>query len=82
MVSCKYKNGDEVTAKAHHVTSNTKCARQYVSQKDSEMVCGEVISPLNKPTDTGRISWYVQTQYDLGDGKMKIDELNVCSIKA
>ena len=27
MVSCKYKNGDAVRAKAHHVTSNAEFAR-------------------------------------------------------
>ena len=46
------------------------------------MVCGEVIASLNKPTDTGRRSWYIQARYDLGGETMNIAELNVRSIKA
>ena len=45
------------------------------------MVCGEVIASLNKPMDTGRRIWYVRARYYLGNGTMKIFELNVCSIK-
>ena len=71
-----------MTAKAHHVTSNTECAPRYVSQNNSKMVCGEVIASLKKPTDTGRRSWYVRSQYDLRGGTTKIAKLNVCSINA
>ena len=46
------------------------------------MVCGEVIAYLNKPTDTGRRSWYVRSQYDLRGGTTNISELNVRPIKA
>ena len=45
------------------------------------MVCGEVITSLNKPTDTGRRIWYVRARYDLGGGTTKTAELNICSIK-
>ena len=69
-------------AKAHHVTSSTECACRYGSLKNSKMVCSEVIASLNKPTDTGRRSWYIQARYDLGGGTMKISKLNVRSIKA
>ena len=82
MVSYKYKNGDSVTEKAHQVTSNTECARRYGSQKDSKMVCGEVIEFLNKPTDTGRRSCYVRSRYEIGGGTINIAKLNVLSIKA
>ena len=82
MVSCKYKNVDAVTAKAYHVTSNVECSRWYGSQKNFKMVCGEVISSLNKHRDTaGRRSWYVRARYDLGGGTMKIAQLNAHSIK-
>ena len=46
------------------------------------MVSSEVISSLNKTTDTERRSWYVRSQYDLRGGTMKIAKLNVRSIKA
>ena len=60
MVRCKYKNGDSVMEKAHHVTSNAECACRYNSQNNSKMVSGEVIASLNKPMNTGRRSWYVR----------------------
>ena len=46
------------------------------------MICGEMIALLNKPTDTGRRIWNVRARYYLGGGKMKMDKLNVRSIKA
>ena len=82
MVSYKYKNGDAVIKKAHHVTSNAECARRYSSHNNSKMVCGEEISYLNKTTDTRSRIWYVRAQCDLGSGTMKIAELNVRCIKA
>ena len=68
--------------KAHHVTSNAECSHHYGSQNNSKMVCSEVIASLEKPTDTGRRSWYVLARYDLRDGTMKTAKLNFCSIKA
>ena len=82
MVSCKYKNGEAVTEKAHHVTSNSGCAHRYSSHKNYDMVYGEMIEYLNKPTDTGRRIWYFWARYDLGGGTTKIAELNVHYIKA
>ena len=77
----KNKNGDAVMEKAHHVTSNAEYARWYGSQKNSNMVCGEVIESLNKPTYIGRRIWYVRARYDLGGGTMKIAQLTAHSIK-
>ena len=40
-----------------------------------------VIVDKNKPTESGRISWFVNAWFHLGSGQKKLAELNVCSVE-
>ena len=40
-----------------------------------------VITNVNKPTATGRASWFVQVRFHLGGGQIKLHELSVRSVK-
>ena len=40
-----------------------------------------MIANKNKPTESGRASWFVNTWFHLGGGQKKLAELNVCSVK-
>ena len=45
------------------------------------MLNSEVIANKNKPTESGRASWFVSAWFHLGGGQKNLAELNVCSVK-
>ena len=40
-----------------------------------------VITNVNKPTATGRASWFVRVWFHLGGGQTKLHELSIRSVK-
>ena len=73
--------GECVTAKAIHVLHLSECARCYGSDKKTKRLDGLVITNVNKPTDTGRASWFVRVWFHLGGGQTKLHKLSVRSVK-
>ena len=72
--------GECVTAKAIHVLRLSECSRRYGSDKKTKRLDGLVITNVNKPTATGRASWFVRVWFHLGDGQTKLHELSVRSV--
>ncbi len=76
-----FQNGDKVTAKAVHVTSLAESTHCFGRQSKTKMVNGKVLSIFTKKTATGHNSRYIRGQFDLGGGVLKVDDVNVRSIK-
>ena len=55
--------------------------RRFGSNAKSKLVNGVVVGVVNKPTATGRSSWYVKGRFDVGGGTMKVGVLHVRSVK-
>ena len=73
--------GECVTAKAIHVLHLSECARRYGSDHKTKRLVGLVVTNVNKPTSTGRASWFVRVRFHLGGGHTKLRELSVRSVK-
>ena len=76
-----FENGDEITAKAVHVTSLVEITHRFGRQNKTKMVNVKVLSIFTKTTATGRNSYYIRGQFDLGGGVLKVTDVNVRSIK-
>ena len=73
--------GECVTAKAIHVLHLSECACRYGSDKKTKQLVGLVVTNVNIPTSTGRVSWFVRFWFHLGGGHTKLHELSVWSVK-
>ena len=72
-----FKNGDEVTTKAFHVTSLAESTCCFGMQKKTKMVNGKVLSVFTKKTAIDYNSHYICGQFDLGGGVLKVTDINV-----
>ena len=81
IIRCHYDIGYRLPPKAIHVTMNNEFYRHYVSENNSKMISGYVVSSVNKPTVTGRTISYDRVRYHLGRGTMRLADLNIISIK-
>ena len=77
----RFSIGECVTAKAIHVLHLSECARRYGSDQKTKRLVGLVVTNVNKPTSTGRASWFVRVRFHLGGGHTKLHELSVRSVK-
>ena len=77
----RYSIGSYVTSKVIQVVNLLEFARRYGSEKKSKLLDGEVVNTRNKPTETGRASWFVRAWFHLGEGQTKLAEINVRSVK-
>ena len=73
--------GECVTAKAIHVFHLSECARRYGSDQKTKRLVGLVVTNVNKPTSTGRASWFVRVRFHLGGGHTKLHKLSIRSVK-
>ena len=73
--------GKFVTAKVIHVLHLSECACRYGSGKKTKRLHGLVITNVNKPTATGRESWFFRVRFHLGGGQTNLHKLSVRSVK-
>ena len=68
-----------MNSKALNAVHLSQCARCYGIKRNTKTLDDEVLSNLNKPTETGRASWCVRAFFILGRGQTKLAELkNFC----
>ena len=70
-----------VTVKAIHVLHLSECSHRYGSGGETKMLDGLIIKNVNKPTATGRSSWFVRVLFHLGGRQTKLHKTSVCSVK-
>ena len=73
--------GECVTDKAINVLHFSECARRYGSDKKTKRLVGLVVTNVNIPTSTGRVSWFVRVRFHIGGGHTKMHKPSVWSVK-
>ena len=75
--------GSNIQTKAVHVTSLAECSRRYGANKKTRILVGTVLEVEIGPKATalGRRRTFVVTTFDLGGGDMKVDIINIRSVK-
>jgi Transposase IS4 len=82
MVDPRRVVGNNVTAKAIHVTSEIECHRRYGAQKKTKMLIGTVVEVKTvRDPKKSRTTTTIVADYELGGGTTRRKELNLVSVK-
>ena len=65
------------------VTSLAECLRRYRANKKTRIIVDTVVEVEigSKATIFGRCRHFVVVRFDLGRGAVKVDTINICSVK-